>query len=295
MRVQGTRFIGPRALGIVFTIAGVAILTMLWLASPASAAAQRDYVSCGHFETQADAQEALETIPPELRPNLDGDSDGIACEDAFDETGTEFVQPGPVGCEGFETREAAQEFFDSVNHSDPGLMDPDGDGNVCEFVFGDVDSPPAVVDPVSCGHFETQADAQVYFETTRMSDPSVLDPDGDGFACEVRFGERTGGPPAFDPVSCGHFESQQAAQEFFDQGTLDDPSVLDWDGDGIACEDAFAGNQPAEEETETTSVVVSLPNTGTGPQEDSDADLFLAVAVLLLTGGLWISRKQGVQ
>ncbi|HEV2127406.1 MAG TPA: excalibur calcium-binding domain-containing protein, partial [Thermomicrobiales bacterium] len=62
---------------------------------------------------------------------------------------------------------------------------------------------PTAVDPVSCGHFETQADAQAYFDSTELDDPSVLDPDGDGIACEFRFGEVNGGteetPASFEP------------------------------------------------------------------------------------------------
>lgn len=67
----------------------------------------------------------------------------------------------------------------------------------------EVDGGPVVVDPVSCGHFETQTDAQTYFETYDLDDPSVLDPDGDGIACEFRFGEVTTG----DEVSDGAAET----------------------------------------------------------------------------------------
>lgn len=156
----------------------------------------------------------------------------------------------------------------------------------------DPNSPPPVVDPVSCGHFETQADAQVYFETTQLSDPSVLDPDGDGFACEFRFGERTGGPPAFDPVSCGHFESQEAAQSFFDEGTLDDPGVLDGDGDGIACEFAFdAGTGDGDsgvtqEPAGQPAAVTSLPSTGDGAAAGNRNGTFSAVIGLLIVSGM---------
>ncbi|MGB3305465.1 MAG: excalibur calcium-binding domain-containing protein [Thermomicrobiales bacterium] len=47
-----------------------------------------DWTTCGHFDTQEDAQAALDsgTLPrPEF---LDGDGDGIACEDAFGSSGS---------------------------------------------------------------------------------------------------------------------------------------------------------------------------------------------------------------
>lgn len=64
---------------------------------------------------------------------------------------------------------------------------------------------PVVVDPVSCGHFETQADAQAYFDTYELDDPSVLDPDGDGYACEFRFGE-------VNPSGTGTNETSETSQ-----------------------------------------------------------------------------------
>ena len=98
---------------------------------------------------------------------------------------------------------------------------------------------PVVVDPTSCGHFETQADAQAAFDSGDLPDPENLDADGDGIVCEFRWGEIHGGPTVIDRVSCGHFETQADAQAYFDETELEDPSVLDWDGDGIACEEAF--------------------------------------------------------
>lgn len=49
----------------------------------ASAGAHRDYTSCGHFETQGDAQESFDDGSVSNPEYLDGDGDGIACEDAF--------------------------------------------------------------------------------------------------------------------------------------------------------------------------------------------------------------------
>ena len=104
---------------------------------------------------------------------------------------------------------------------------------------------PTAVDPVSCGHFETQADAQAYFDSTDLPDPSVLDPDGDGIACEFRFGE----------VNGGNGEAPGSGQE-----------------------------APAE--------VVALPNTGTGTAVPGSDQVFLAGLVAVLTGGLALGLQR---
>lgn len=80
MRAQRQSHSGTRHL---FGI-GLAVLAMLVLALVQPVGAQRDYASCGHFETQEDAQTALDDNP-DLATTLDSDGDGIACEGAFDE------------------------------------------------------------------------------------------------------------------------------------------------------------------------------------------------------------------
>jgi hypothetical protein len=106
---------------------------------PNSPPPARDYVSCGHFETQADAQEVLDSgnLDELGRQSLDGDGDGTACEDVF--------------------------------------LDPN--------------SPPPARDYVSCGHFETQADAQEALDSGNLDElgRQSLDGDGDGIACENAF------------------------------------------------------------------------------------------------------------
>jgi len=94
-------------------------------------------------------------------------------------------------------------------------------------------------DDASCGHFDTQADAQAALDETPDLATS-LDADGNGIACEE---SQTGGPVVVDPVSCGFFESQEDAQAALDG----DPSLattLDSDNDGITCEDAFETGGP---------------------------------------------------
>jgi hypothetical protein len=119
----------------------------------------------------------------------------------------------------------------------------------------------AQVDPVSCGHFQSQPDAQEVLDSGDLDDNGrhSLDRDGDGIACEEAFGlDPNSPPPARDYVSCGHFETQEDAQEALDSGQLDENGrqSLDGDGDGIACERAF--------ETTGGSVPAALPGTGTG-------------------------------
>jgi hypothetical protein len=109
---------------------------LLGRADGVAAQAVVDPTSCGHYETQADAQAALDAGNLPKPENLDWDSDGIACEEAFG-------------------------------------LDPD--------------SPPPARDYTTCGHFETQADAQAALDSGILPNPEFLDGDGDGIACEEAF------------------------------------------------------------------------------------------------------------
>lgn len=133
--------------GLHLIAIGAMMLLAMLAAMPASAQEldpnspppANDHVSCGHFDSRASAQETLDSgLLDELgRQSLDGDSDGIACEDAF--------------------------------------LDPN--------------SPPPARDYVSCGHFETQADAQEALDSGNLDElgRQSLDGDGDGIACENAF------------------------------------------------------------------------------------------------------------
>ncbi len=106
---------------------------------------------------------------------------------------------GNPNCGDFASQPEAQRFFQdnggSPTNNVAGL-DDDNDGIACETFFGGgsiiVDPPveggPPVIDPVTCGNFDTQADAQTFLDAGQ-GDATILDPDGDGFACEFRFGE----------------------------------------------------------------------------------------------------------
>jgi hypothetical protein len=152
--------------------------------------------------------------------------------------------------------------------------------------ISDPDSPPPARDYVSCGHFETQADAQAYFDSRELELPEVLDGDADGIACEDAFLDPDSPPPAMDYTSCGHFESQASAQEALDSGLVADPALLDGDGDGIACENAFetvAGNTEIAEPTVPAPAAVRLPKTGAGTSGSEGATPW-AIAFVLTSG-----------
>ena len=145
-----------------------------------------DPTSCGHFETQADAQAAFDSGDLPDPENLDWDGDGIACEEAFDE---DYNEPVVVDCGHFETREEAVEAIERGNVAYPEDLDPDGDGIVCEDRWGEVDEASVVVDPTSCGHFVSQESAREAFDSGNLPHPENLDADGDGIVCEFRWGE----------------------------------------------------------------------------------------------------------
>jgi len=66
-------------LAVALTLLGVIAFT-----SPQAGLAQRDPISCGFFDTQEDAQAALDENP-DLALTLDSDGNDIACEGVFDE------------------------------------------------------------------------------------------------------------------------------------------------------------------------------------------------------------------
>lgn len=160
------------------------------------------------------------------------------------------------------------------------------------------EGPPPVPDYVSCGHFETQADAQAVLDSGQLDVNGIasLDGNGDGVACEEAFGQPdpNSPPPARDYVSCGHFETQADAQMVLDSGHLDANGVgsLDGDGDGIACEDAFASGNPEGAASTSPAPVTTLPKTGSGPVERGNltAIMILASTMALASGATLRTR-----
>ncbi len=106
------------------------------------------------------------------------------------------------------------------------------------LVLGLIQPVGAQRDYASCGHFETQEDAQAALEENPEL-ATTLDSDGDGIACEEL---TTGGPVVVDPVSCGFFETQEDAQAALDENP-DLATTLDSDGDGIACNEYGTGER----------------------------------------------------
>lgn len=135
------------------------------------------------------------------------------------------------------------------------------------------------IDPTSCGHFETWEDAQAALKDPATTNAENLDPDSDGVACESAFGVGDGDIPA-DQMSCSNFESQEAAQAHYDASGASQRDILDPDGDGTACEDAF--EQEVDEEPAESGAIAALPSTGAGPGEAATLLPLLAIAAATL-------------
>ena len=112
-------------------LSALCALAML-VASPALA---QDELNCDDFATQAAAQAELESDMSD--PNgLDGDDDGLACEDSGLPAGGSGGGSGSGGqgdldCADFATQQEAQAEYDS-DPSDPNGLDADDDGVACE-------------------------------------------------------------------------------------------------------------------------------------------------------------------
>jgi micrococcal nuclease len=91
-------------------------------------------LDCASFVYQEDAQRVLKQDPSD--PNyLDGDGDGVACEDlpSTDDQSPGVSRGGDVNldCASFATQEEAQRVL-RQDPSDPNYLDGDGDGVACE-------------------------------------------------------------------------------------------------------------------------------------------------------------------
>lgn len=96
----------------------------------------------------------------------------------------------------------------------------------------------AQTDEFDCASFDSQEEAQAELESD-PSDPSNLDADDDGIACEVYdYGDGGGGEEP--DLDCADFATQEEAQAEYDSDPSD-PNGLDGDGDGIACEEQPGG------------------------------------------------------
>jgi micrococcal nuclease len=93
-------------------------------------------LDCASFETHEEAQRVLEQDPSDPH-YLDGDGDGVACEELAENQPDD--QPPSTGsgndsdldCASFATHEQAQKVYEQ-DLSDPHYLDGDGDGVACE-------------------------------------------------------------------------------------------------------------------------------------------------------------------
>jgi Excalibur calcium-binding domain len=121
------------------------------------------------------------------------------------------------------------------------------------WVFTLIFAAPAFAqeDQFDCASFGSQEAAQAELERD-PSDPSNLDADDDGIACEELSGGTEGSQDTLTgaDLDCADFATQAEAQAEFDADTSD-PNRLDADNDGIACEelDGASGASPQAGDT----------------------------------------------
>jgi hypothetical protein len=257
-------------------------------------AQQTDDLDCEDFETQEEAQAALDEDPADPN-NLDPNRDGIACallpseEDQAAASADDAAagQDADTSGQTPEERQAARRAARQAN----------ADGQATE------EETPAV----TCADFETAEDAQAAFD----EDPeglANLDADGNGIACEELQESEPEATPAADTqpdperrrnrrnqeeepaptvvvidepetvriqedFDCVDFEFQEEAQEVYDQDPSD-PYNLDPSGDGLACT-SLPSLSPR---------VTQVPRTGSGPSDGHEAGWLLAVALLSSLG-----------
>jgi hypothetical protein len=113
------------------------------------------------------------------------------------------------------------------------------------------DTSLAQDDKYDCASFGSQESAQAELDRD-PSDPSNLDADDDGEACEsYDYGNGGGGGCGGDgELDCADFATQDEAQAEYGQDTSD-PFRLDADNDGIPCEE-LSGDDPGEIPESTT-------------------------------------------
>ena len=124
-------------------------------------------LTCADFATAADAQAAFDADPVGLA-DLDGDANGIACEELLD---VEPVAEEPTRAERRDQRNQDEEPTDEIVIDEP--------------------AQPSVREDIDCIDFAFQEEAQQVYNQD-VSDPYNLDPNGDGFACSSL--------PSSDPV-----------------------------------------------------------------------------------------------
>jgi hypothetical protein len=165
-------------------------------------------------------------------------------------------------------------------------------------------------DQFDCASFDSQQEAQAELERD-PSDPSNLDADNDGRACEdYPYDNSGGGSGGGGDLDCADFPSQAAAQRELEKD-LSDPNNLDADDDGQACEvfdysssgaggtsgnDQYGGGRAvargaADHQYGRAAVIgKSIPHKG-ALSNTGGAPLSLLFGTVLLSTGLLLRRR----
>ena len=155
-------------------------------------------------------------------------------------------------------------------------------------------------DQYDCASFGSQESSQAELERD-PDDPSNLDADDDGIACEDYdyggTGAGTQGADSGGDLDCADFATQAEAQAEFDADPTD-PNGLDADDDGKACEELAGGSEAQQgggnadkqygKVIRVTVVKGKLPGTG-GP---SLVLLLGPLAIALVGMWLLIARRR---
>ena len=299
-------------IGVQTSVAGVAVAS----AQPAAFddprgwvvrfAQQADDFDCEDFETQEEAQAVLDedaADPHNLDPNLDGiacallpssdDQEAAAADDAA------AAQEADAGNQTQEERRAARRAARQQNEEGQATEEP-------------TEEEPA---EVTCASFETAEDAQAAYD----ADPeglALLDPDGNGIACEELLESEPEAEPAADTdareerrrnrrnqeeepaptevvidepetvrieedFDCVDFEFQEEAQAVYDEDRSD-PYNLDPSGDGVACS-SLPTSSPR---------ISQVPRTGVGTASGLGAGLLAAASVIATLGAAGAVRRR---
>ena len=252
--------------------------------------AQGDDLDCEDFETQEEAQAALDEDPADPN-NLDPNRDGIACallpsasdQEADPGDDVSAAQDADGGNQTQEERRAARRAARQQDEGTPAAEETAA---------------------VTCADFETQEEAQAAFD----ADPeglADLDADDNGIACEElldagsdentqaredrqrnrRNQEEEPAPTEVvvdeprtvrieEDFDCVDFEFQEEAQEVYDEDRSD-PYNLDPSGDGIACS-SLPSSDPR---------ISQVPRTGSGTPSGFATGLFVAASLLTALAG----------
>jgi hypothetical protein len=146
-------------------------------------------------------------------------------------------------------------------------------------------------DRYDCGDFDSQREAQRVLDRD-PSDPSNLDADNDGVACETYpYGNDSGdGGGDNGDLDCADFASQAEAQAELNRDPSD-PNRLDADNDGKACEDyPYDGNSGPANDQYSNAPPPVVPNT-TSQMPNTGGPPYLAFGAVLLLGAAVVAGR----